>query len=219
MASLLCIQHIAVRRAAGLDASTGRGGRFALHPCEWLTRPRTSLFLASDDWRGPDRSRPMSHWSAVGVLGVSRRGVDQPDGVFVVIDGVADAAAAGHLVFPLFHVTAVVPVPCQVAAEPVLAVVVCPGPRVGAQDLQAATGVRQRVASQLFPAGRRVTGAEPDIPLVFRRRDCDPVIATGAHPAISAGPKSPSVGASARAYSHLSALTRAVARHPAITSC
>lgn len=68
----------------------------------------------------------MSRWSAVGVLGVSRRGVDQPDGVFVVIDGVADAAAAGYLVFPLFHVTAVVPVPCQVAAEPMLAVVVCP---------------------------------------------------------------------------------------------
>lgn len=77
----------------------------------------------------------MSRWSPVGVLGVSRRGIDQPDGVFVVIDGVADAAAAGYLVFPLFHVTAVVPVPCQVAAEPMLAVVVCPGPRVGAQDL------------------------------------------------------------------------------------
>src|ERR1700730_11841706 len=179
-------------------------------------------FLASDGWCGPDGRRPTVRWvrwSAVGVLGMSRRGVDQPDGAFVVIDGVADAAAAGYLVLPLFHVTAVVPVPCQVASEPVLAVMVRPGPRVGAQDLQAATGIRQRVAAQLLPAGRRVAGAEPDIPLAFRRRAGEPVTAPRAHAMTSAGPKSPSVGASARAYCPLSALIRAVARHPAITSC
>ncbi len=135
-----------------------------------------------DPPRRPGRRRPLAwwvRWSAVGVLGMSWRGVDQPDGAFVVIDDVADSAAAGYLVLPLFHITAVVPVAGQVAAEAVLAVVVRPGPRVGAQDLQAATGGRQRVAAQLLPAGRRIAGAEPDIPLVVRRRDGDPVTAPG----------------------------------------
>src|SRR5258708_39483694 len=95
-----------------------------------------------------------------------------------------------------------------------LAVVVGPRPRVGAQDLQAATGIRQRVAAQLLPADRRVARAEPDIPLAFRRRDGDPVTAPGAHPVTSAGPESPS----ARAYCLVSALIRAVARQPATTS-
>src|SRR6266568_3364213 len=115
---------------------------------------------------GPDK-RPMVRWSAVGVLGMSGGGVDQPDGAFVVIDGVAYSATAGYLVLPLLHVTAVVPMPCQIASEPVQAVMIRPRPRVGAQNLQAAAGIRQRVAGQLRPAGRRVAGAEPDIPLVF----------------------------------------------------
>src|SRR5260370_25061258 len=42
----------------------------------------------------------MARWSAVGVLGMARRGVDQPNGAFVVIDDVADPAAAGYLVLP-----------------------------------------------------------------------------------------------------------------------
>src|SRR5258708_40165228 len=42
----------------------------------------------------------MGRWSAVGVLGMARRGVDQPNGAFVVIDDVADPAAAGYLVLP-----------------------------------------------------------------------------------------------------------------------
>jgi hypothetical protein len=43
--------------------------------------------------------------------------------------------------------------------------------------------------------------------------------AAGAHPRASTGPKSPSVGASACSYWPGSALIRAVARHPAMTSC
>jgi hypothetical protein len=64
-----------------------------------------------------------------------------------VVDDVADSAAAGYLILPLFQVTAVVPVLRQVAVKPVLSVMVCPGPRVRAQDLQAPSSVRQRVAA------------------------------------------------------------------------
>jgi hypothetical protein len=85
--------------------------------------------------------------SAIGVFGMARRGVDQPDGALVVIDDVTNPPAAGYLEFPLLQVTAVVSVPRQVTSKPVLAVMVCPGPRVGAQYLETAPGVRQCVAA------------------------------------------------------------------------
>ena len=56
-----------------------------------------------------------------------------------------------------------------------------------AQDLQAATSVRQRVAAQLFSADRRIAGAEPDIPLAFRRRDGDPVTTPGGQCRVTGG--------------------------------
>jgi hypothetical protein len=71
----------------------------------------------------------------------------EPERRTFATDGVANSAAAGYLVLPLLHVTTVVPMPRQVAAEPVLAVMVRPGPWVGAQDLKATTGVRERVAA------------------------------------------------------------------------
>jgi hypothetical protein len=77
----------------------------------------------------------------------ARQDSNQPHGPVVIVDGVADAAAAGYLVFPLLHVTGVVPVGGQVASEPVLAVVSCPGPRVGAEGLQASPGVGQGMAA------------------------------------------------------------------------
>jgi len=43
-------------------------------------------------------------------------------------------------------------------------------------------------------------GAEPDIPLILRRRDSDPVPAARAHPRAWTGPKSPWVGARACGY-------------------
>src|SRR5579875_103460 len=60
-------------------------------------------------------------------------------------------------------------------AEPVLAVVPCPRPRVGAEGLRASPGVRQGVAAQFLPPVRGVAGAGPGIPLIPRRRDGDPV--------------------------------------------
>src|SRR5258708_18839411 len=112
---------------------------------------------------------------------MSRRGVDQLDGVFVVIDDVADRPPLVTSYSQLLHVTAVVPVCCQVAAEPVLAVVVRPRPRVGAQDLPAATGIRQRVAAQLLPADRRGAPAQPRIPLAFPPPRRAPVTTPAGH--------------------------------------
>ena len=64
--------------------------------------------------------------SAAGVFGMARGCADQPYRPVVVVDDVADAAAAGHFVLPWLHIAAVVPAGGQVAAEPVLAVVPCP---------------------------------------------------------------------------------------------
>jgi hypothetical protein len=81
-----------------------------------------------------------------------------------------------------------VPVGGQVAAEPVLAVVSRPSARVGAQGLQAPPGVRQGVAAQFLPSVGGVASTEPDIPLLLRRRDRDPVSAARAHPMAWTGP-------------------------------
>ena len=52
----------------------------------------------------------------------------------------------------------------------------------------------------------------------FGQRSGDPISAPRAHPMASTGPKSPSVGVTASMCWPLSALIRAVARHPATTS-
>lgn len=46
--------------------------------------------------------------------------MDQPNGPGLVIDDIADAASAGHLVLPLLQVLAIVPVSGQVASQSVL---------------------------------------------------------------------------------------------------
>jgi len=61
--------------------------------------------------------------------------------------------------------------------------------------------------------------ADMRLALVAAMRDGDAVAAPRTHARASTEPKSPSVGASACAYMLLSALMRAVARHPAMTSC
>ena len=129
--------------------------------------------------------------SAVCVFGMARGCIDQPHCPVAVIYDVADAAAAGHLVLPLLHIAAVVPMGGQVTAEPVLTVMPCSRPRVGAEGFQASPGVRQGVAAQFLPSVGGVAGAEPDIPLILRWRDGDPVPATRAHPRAWTGPKSP----------------------------
>ena len=92
---------------------------------------------------------------------MARGCVDQPHRPVVIVDDVADAAAAGDLVLPLLHIAAVVPVGGQVTPEPVLAVVPCPRPRIGTQRLQASPGVREGVAAQFLPPVRGIAGAEP----------------------------------------------------------
>src|SRR6185437_4284 len=59
---------------------------------------------------------------------------------------------------------------------------------------------------------------EAHIPFISRWRSGDPIAALRAHALTSTDPKFPDVSWSARAYSLLSALMRAVARHPASTS-
>ena len=60
---------------------------------------------------------------------------------------VAERSSAGFLRLLLSHVMAVMPVPGQVTAAPALALMIGSGPRVGAQDLQAPTGISQCVAA------------------------------------------------------------------------
>jgi hypothetical protein len=79
--------------------------------------------------------------SAVGVLGVARRCIDDPDFSVVIADQVAYAPAACDFVLPLFEVPAVVPVRCEISAEPVLSLVVGTGTWLGAEGLQASAGV------------------------------------------------------------------------------
>lgn len=144
--------------------------------------------------RGTRRTR-----SVVGVFGVAGRSVDQPYSAIAVVDGVADTPTAGNLVLPLFQIDAIVAVRAKVPAQTVLAVVAATRSGVGAEGLEAASGIGQREAAQLLPAACGVTGAEANIPLFDGRGNSDPVAALGAHAVASTGPKSPPVGASAAA--------------------
>ena len=69
--------------------------------------------------------------SAVCVLGMVWRCVDEPHRAVLVVDHVADAAATNDLIFPLLQVAGVVLVGGQVAAETVLAVVAGSRARAG----------------------------------------------------------------------------------------
>jgi hypothetical protein len=68
--------------------------------------------------------------------------VNNPDYAVVIVDHVADASATRDLVLPLFEVTTVVPVRCEISAESVLALVVGAGTRLSAYCLQASASVR-----------------------------------------------------------------------------
>jgi hypothetical protein len=70
--------------------------------------------------------------------------------------------------------------------------------------------------TEFLPADGGLAGSKADVPAAFRRRHGDPVPPARAHAIASTGPKSPSVGVTARACRSGSALIRAVARHPAI---
>jgi hypothetical protein len=70
--------------------------------------------------------------SAVGVFGMAGGCGNDPDCAVVIVDHVADASAACDLVLPLFEVSTVVPVRCEISAEPVLALVVGAATRLGA---------------------------------------------------------------------------------------
>jgi hypothetical protein len=78
--------------------------------------------LRFGDMDGFLRARGLGRLLVVGVLGVPGRGVDQPDGPGLVVDEIADPAAAGDLVFPLLEILAVMTAAGQIAPEPVLAV-------------------------------------------------------------------------------------------------
>jgi hypothetical protein len=71
----------------------------------------------------------------LGVLGVSRRGVDQPDGTALVIDRIPHATTAGHFVLPLLEIFAIVSVRRQLSAKPVLPIMACPATGIGMEDL------------------------------------------------------------------------------------
>jgi len=135
----------------------------------------------------------------VGVLGVLRRGIDEPHDPSLVIDDIANAASAGHLVLPLLQVLAVMPVSGQVAPQPVLPLRVRSPAWLGLQDLETSPGIGETVAAQFFPARPCFLGAKAHIPLAGRRRDRDPVATPGAQAGAPARPKSPSVGSRAAA--------------------
>ncbi|CNE93611.1 Uncharacterised protein [Mycobacterium tuberculosis] len=88
-------------------------------------------------------SLPSTLPSPVGVLGMAWGCVNDPDCAVVIVDHVADASATRDLVLPLFEVTTVVSVHCEISAESVLALVVGAGTRLSAYGLQTSTGVRQ----------------------------------------------------------------------------
>lgn len=82
--------------------------------------------------------------SAVCVLRMSRRSVDEPDGPMIIVNDVAHPPAARYFVLPLFEFAPTVAVRGLIPAKPVLPVVIGVRARVRAQDLQTATSVRQR---------------------------------------------------------------------------
>lgn len=93
-----------------------------------------------------------------------------------------------------------VPMGCEIAAKPVLSLVIGPGTRLGTQGVQAEARVRQGETAELFPAARRLAGTESDVPLIFGRWDSDSVPSFGAQGVTSTVPKSPEVGRSACWY-------------------
>jgi hypothetical protein len=82
--------------------------------------------------------------STVGVLRVSGRGIDDPHRAIGVADHIPYAAATGDLVLPLFEVTTVVAVGCEISTKAVLSFVVGPRTWLRAQGLKASACVRQR---------------------------------------------------------------------------
>ncbi len=146
------------------------------------------------------------------------RGVDQPHGTHPVVDDVPDATSTCDLELPLFEILAVVTVNREVATETMLALVIRARAWIRAQDFKTAPCVGQGVPAQFLPPPCRITGGEANVPLIVRRGNGDTIPAFGTHTETSTGPKSPLVGLRASAYSAGSALIRAVARQPTITS-
>lgn len=72
--------------------------------------------------------------SAVGVLGMSGRGIYEPYGALGIVDHIAHPSATGDLVLPLLQIAPVVPMGGQVSTQPVLTVMVRTRARVCPQD-------------------------------------------------------------------------------------
>jgi hypothetical protein len=115
----------------------------------------------------------------------------------MVVDDVANPTSATNFILPLLEILTIVPVGRQIAAQPVLAIMISSRAWFGPQHLEAADRICQRVTAQFLPADDSLGCAEPDIPLTRRWRNRDPVSALWAHAMASTGPKSPSVSLSA----------------------
>jgi hypothetical protein len=101
-------------------------------------------------------------WSSgFGVLRVPGRGVHEVNGSSDFIHEIAHPATGGHFVFPLRKLSAAQNASGETTAQPVLSIRVTRGQWVGAEGLEAATGIGRGRGAQVTPSLGGFGGGEP----------------------------------------------------------
>jgi hypothetical protein len=102
---------------------------------------------------------------------MTRRGIDEPHRVRLVVGAVPDATCAGDLVLPLLEVLASDASGRKLVVQAVLAVIY--PARVGPQSLPAGLEGSRCARAELLPSIRGVTGREAKLPIAAGRRRRD----------------------------------------------